>query len=487
MQNKNEKLGAKKPAKNDINSVGLGQPMPQNAGLEQAVLGAMMLDSSAYLAVQSGGFALNETDFYSERHAAIWVAMEQLGTASHPIDLLTVSDRLGKNGMIEAIGGAYYLVELTNRIASSANVEFHAQVLKTLSIRRGLIQRCSAAITAAYDSTIDALDTLDFAQLEIASLSNFVGKQQVDLGKLTLELYDASTRPELYKKPTPTGFFDLDNSLEGGIFDDDYITLLAGRPGSGKTAFALGMVYEKMKQGLPVAFFSYEMTAETLLRRLWAIHTEIDHARIRKQQLMECEKPQLLNARNWFAERQHLLNIFDCTGMTLGVLIAKIRKAKSDGIVDIYIDHFGEIPRVAGQQEEQSNETKILALRDTAKAFNLRICLLAQFRKAGNGLLNMRPQMSDIKGNSRISECVSIILFLHKELGEDGGEKMMVIREKCRNAQTGDVEMGYNGSCYKWESLGLGSDIMPENGRANSDKSDEETSIFATFDSWVGE
>jgi replicative DNA helicase len=248
--------------------------------------------------------------------------------------------------------------------------------------------------------------------------------------------------------PTATGFYGLELLLEGGIYPDDNITLLGGRPGSGKTAFALGLVLNKLRAGVPVAFFSYEMTAKTLLRRLWSIFTEIDHARIRKQQIADFEIAQLEAARIWFEERAHLLQIYECTDMPLPILLAKIRKCKSDGIDEIYIDHFDEIPKPEAVQIEEFNAKKIRALRNAAKTFSMRFIILIQFRKAGNGAVDSRPVLSDIKGSSVISECCSIALFLHEQ---DGAR--MVIAEKARNAKVADIEMEYNGSCYQWVSV----------------------------------
>jgi replicative DNA helicase len=437
-----------KQQKNKTIQPQLSQPMPANVKAEEAVLGALIVDGSAYLGIQSSSFALSAADFHSENHKHIWRAIESLGSANVPTDLVGVCSALTKLGLIETVGGAFYIVELTNRVASAANVEFHAAILKQYAIRRGVIISCYASMAAAYDETADAIDTLGAAQNELAEISNSFGQNKVDLSELSLALYQSATNENYLELPTATGFYGLDLLLEGGIYPDDNITLLGGRPGSGKTAFALGLVLNKLRAGVPVAFFSYEMTAKTLLRRLWSIFTEIDHARIRKQQIADFEIAQLEAARIWFEERAHLLQIYECTDMPLPILLAKIRKCKSDGIDEIYIDHFDEIPKPEAVQIEEFNAKKIRALRNAAKTFSMRFIILIQFRKAGNGAVDSRPVLSDIKGSSVISECCSIALFLHEQ---DGAR--MVIAEKARNAKVADIEMEYNGSCYQWVSV----------------------------------
>jgi replicative DNA helicase len=440
-----KKAAPKKAAQEKPN---LTSPMPANIKAEETVLGAIIIDAAAYLTIQSSSFALNIADFHSQSHQHIWRAIEALGSENKPIDLITVCAKLTTLGLINDVGGAFYIVELTNRIASAANIEYHAQILKQYSIRRGVILNCYAAMAAAYDETEDAIETLGTAQQKLSEISNGFGQNKVNLSELSLELYRSATDNNFLEMPIPTGFYGLDLLLEGGIYPDDNITLLGGRPGSGKTAFALGLVLNKLRAGVPVVFFSYEMTAKTLLRRLWSIFTEIDHARIRKQQLTEYEKVQLSAAMIWFEERAHLLQIFDCTGMPLQILLAKITKAKMDGINEIYIDHFGEIPKPLGTNEEEYNELKIRSMRNTAKALDMRFTVLIQFRKLSNGATQTKPVLSDIKGSSAISECCSVALFLHEEQGIK-----TVIAEKARNAKTADIPMEYNGSCYQWESI----------------------------------
>lgn len=458
------------PAKPNLTS-----PMPANIKAEETVLGAIIVDAAAYLTIQSSSFALNMADFHSQSHQHIWRAIESLGSENKPIDLVSVCEKLTNLGVISDVGGAFYIVELTNRVASAANIEYHAQILKQYAIRRGVILNCYAAMTAAYDETEDAIETLGTAQQKLSEISNGFGQNKVNLSDLSLELYRSATDKNYLEMPIPTGFYGLDLKLEGGIFPDNNVTLLGGRPGSGKTAFALGLVLNKLRAGIPVVFFSYEMTAKTLLRRLWAIFTEIDHARIRKQQLAEFEQEQLLAAMKWFEERAHLLQIFDCTGMPLQILLAKITKAKMDGIDEIYIDHFGEIPKPIGANEEEYNALKIRSMRDTAKVLSMRFTVLIQFRKLSNGATQTKPILSDIKGSSAISECCSVALFLH----EDNGVRTVII-EKARDAQTSEIDMVYNGFCYQWESVEK-SDEVGGHAQPIRDTEAQQNTVFFDF------
>lgn len=426
----------------------LGQPMPSDERLEAAVLGAMLIDSTCFFMIQTSAFALNQFDFYNDRHAKIWEAICKLGIEQKPIDLLTATAELSKMGYIEAVGGGYYLVELTNRVASTANVEFHVSMLKLLSVRRSIIEQCYAAASAAYQPEIDPLDTLGEVQRGLADISNLMGKSAVDAGELAQLVFDKSTVKDMISLPTKTGFCGLDKSLGGGIYEDDFLTLLGGRPGSGKTAFLLGLALEKIKVGKPVAIFSYEMPAATLMLRLYAAFTTITAQDLRSQNLDNAQLFKIGAAKDWFMQRAHLLHIFDCEGMDLGLLAAKIAKAKMDGIEDIYIDHFGEIPNPVKGNEEEGNALKIRTLRNLGKSMLLRITILVQLRKPSNGATAVRPTLSDIKGSSVISESAANIFLLHEE---DGVREVLI--DKCRNSGVGEVEMLYRGEFYKWESL----------------------------------
>ncbi|HSG68731.1 MAG TPA: DnaB-like helicase N-terminal domain-containing protein, partial [Bacteroidales bacterium] len=250
-----------------------GRVPPQATDLEEAVLGAIMLEKDALTAVID---VLKPEVFYKEAHQEIFKAIVELFNKSEPVDILTVVNQLKSDGKLDLIGGAYYISQLTNRVASSANVEYHSRIILQKYIQRELIRVSSEIIRDAYEDTTDVFDLLDKAEQNLFAVSERnIRRQQ---GEMHLLMQDAIRDIEAAKdadtkmRGVPSGFTELDRITNG--FQRSDLIILASRPGMGKTAFALTLARNMaVDHGKPIAIFSLEMSSVQLVTRLISAET----------------------------------------------------------------------------------------------------------------------------------------------------------------------------------------------------------------------
>jgi replicative DNA helicase len=257
-----------------------GKVMPQALQLEEAVLGALMLDTEAFSIVSD---ILKPESFYADQHQLIYKAIVRLFESSNPVDLLTVTESLKKAGDLDAAGGGYYMVELTHRVASAANIEYHARILQQKSIQRQIISASTNAIRDAYEDTTDVFDLLDRSETALFKISQ--GKSVSSgtiIGSLAHQAVMFAEKATEMQGLTgvPSGLTSLDR-FTGGFQDSDLI-IVAARPGMGKTAAVLTFARNAAKEfGKPVAFFSLEMPETQLGQRLTAAEAGVNIQRLR--------------------------------------------------------------------------------------------------------------------------------------------------------------------------------------------------------------
>lgn len=237
----------------------IGKIPPQASDVEQVVLGAMMLEKDALN--NTINLVTRET-FYDPRHQYIYSAMQELFGNTKPVDLITVTEQLQKNGELEAAGGVAYLAQLTNRIASSAHIEFHARIIIQKHLKRELIKVSSEIIRDAYDDTVDIFDLLNTAesnlfQISESNMTKQASTMQSIVGQAITEIEKARNTPDGISG-TPSGFHDLDKITSGWQKSD--MVVIAARPGMGKTALVLSMARNTaVDYNMGVAVFSLEM------------------------------------------------------------------------------------------------------------------------------------------------------------------------------------------------------------------------------------
>lgn len=451
--------------RNVIASPEYGKIQPQAVDLEEAVLGALMLDKEALTDVID---ILKKDSFYKEDHQVIFEAIVDLFQKSEPIDILTVTQELKRRGQLEVVGGPFYIAQLTNRVASSANVEFHARIIAQKHIQRELIKISSDTIKQAYDETIDVFDLLDSAEAKLFEVAEGnIRKSYEDMNKL---LHKAIKQLEAISKMdgtsgVPTGFANLDR-VTGGFQKSDMV-VMAARPGMGKTAFVLSMARNAAvdyKKG--VAIFSLEMSSLQLVNRLIANETEISGEKLKKGNLAPYEWEQL-NARIGKLTNAPIY-INDTPGLSVFELRAQCRRLKAEKDIQMVIIDYLQLMTTAADgkgNREQEISTISRAIKGIAKELDIPVIALSQLSRAvetRGG--DKRPQLSDLRESGAIEQDADMVMFIYRpeyysitadEEGNSTQGLAELIIAKHRNGSTEDVKVRFLNHLAKfvnWDS-----------------------------------
>ena len=439
-------------ADGDASALMFGKVMPQAIGLEEAVLGAIMLDKDGLPSVIE---ILKKETFYVPAHQEIYEVMLMLFEKSQPIDLLTVHEYLKKIEKIDEVGGINYLMELTNKVASAANVEFHARIVVQKYIQRELIRVSTNTIKDSFEDTKDVFELLDESEkglYEITDKNLNTGFERVGViaRKAQDEITAASQNTEGLTG-VPTGFTELDKMTSGWQKSD--LIILAARPGMGKTAFALSLAQNAAKAGKAVAIFSLEMSNLQLVQRLIAMESEIDSHKLRNGQLEEYEWEKLHAA----VEKMTDVPIFvdDTPGINIFELRAKCRRLKNNHNIEMimidYLQLMNGAPNKGGSNREQEISQISRALKGLAKELNVPVISLSQLSIAvetRGG--DKRPQLSDLRESGAIEQDADIVSFIYRpdyyELEEDFDapkDEAEIIIQKHRNGSLGSVKLRF--------------------------------------------
>lgn len=405
-----------KGSKNKIISLEKGKLPPQALDLEEAVLGAMMIDKKGIDDVID---ILSPEVFYKESHQLIYEAIYTLFQNSEPTDLLTVSNQLRKAGHIDLVGGDYYLVNLTQKVSSSAHIEFHARIILQKFIQRKLITISSEIIEEAYDDTIDVFDLLDDAETKLFEVTQGNLKKGSEtaeglVSQAIRKIEEISNKSGL--SGIPTGFNKLDALTSGWQASD--LVILAARPGMGKTAFVLSMTKNMaIDFNVPVALFSLEMSSVQLITRMISSVTGISSGKLRKGNL-ERHEWELLNVKVKDLSRAPIY-IDDTPSLSIFDLRAKARRlASQHGIKIIVIDYLQLM--TAGSQKGSGNREQEIStisrnLKALAKELNIPVIALSQLSRAvetRGG--SKRPLLSDLRESGAIEQDADIVSFIFR-------------------------------------------------------------------------
>ena len=443
-----------------------GKVQPQALPLEEAILGALMLDKDALPLVLD---ILRTESFYSDAHQLIYHAITTLFEKSYPVDLLTVTEELKKSGELEAAGGAFYLVELTSRVASSANIEFHARIVAQKQIQRALIKVSTQIIRDAYEGTTDVFMLLDSAEKGLFDITqNNLSRQYESMGELTsktMKILEALKNKKDGLTGVPTGFTALDRLTSGWQPSD--LIIVAARPGMGKTSFALALArnaaidFEK-----PVAIFTLEMSSTQLVQRLISMEAEISSQKLRNGKLEEYEWQQLQSTIERMSEVP--LFIDDTPGINIFELRAKCRRLKMQHDIQmVVIDYLqlmsGGIDGSRNSNREQEISSISRSLKGLAKELNVPVIALSQLSRAvevRGG--TKRPQLSDLRESGAIEQDADIVSFIYRpeyyQINEDdSGQSLKGIAEiiiaKHRNGPLDNVKLRFTDQFAKFEEL----------------------------------
>lgn len=393
----------------------LGKLPPQAIELEEAVLGAMMLEATA---VNSVIDVLRSESFYKEANRAIYKSISELFNESEPVDILTVTERLRKNGDLQLVGGASGVARLTSRVASTANIEAHARIIAQKHIQRELIRVSSIITTKAFEETTDVLDLLDEAESKLFDVAQGNIRRSYesmkDVMKKALEEIDNARNQDGGVSGIPSGFAGIDK-VTGGFQRSDMV-VIAARPGMGKTAFVLSMARNvTVDHGIPVALFSLEMSSIQIVQRLISSETEISSDKFRKGTLEDHEYTQLHERIGKLSKAP--LFIDDTPALSVFELRAKCRRLKaSSGIEMVIIDYLQLMSAGSDKgNREQEISTISRSIKSIAKELDIPIIALSQLsRSVETRGGDKRPMLSDLRESGAIEQDADLVAFIYR-------------------------------------------------------------------------
>ena len=428
---------------------------PQSVELEQAVLGALMLEMDAIIDVQE---YLSVDTFYSEEHRIIFKAIQDLSFEMKAIDLYTVTERLKAQKELTKVGGAAYLAELTQRVATAAHVEFHAKIIAQKYVQRELIRSATEIQRRSYDEEVDVTELIGFAEQEIFKVSEGNVKRSVlsasDILHKALKQIEAAAKTAGEYNGVRSGFTDIDSITLGWQPSD--LIIIAARPSMGKTAFVLTMARNMAVEfKTPVAFFSLEMSSVQLMNRLIVAETQLNPKDLRTGNLSPAQWSHL--------EKQTIdlgrapLYIDDTPALSVYEFRSKARRLKTQHDIRLIIIDYLQLMTAASAETRGNREQEVSLISRTLKAIakelDVPIIALSQLsRNVENRGGSKRPQLSDLRESGAIEQDADVVAFIHRPeyygltTNEDGlstAGMAEIIIAKHRNGEVTDVPLRF--------------------------------------------
>ena len=417
---------------------------PNDPELEEVVLGGMLITQqgvSEFVEVVKG-----TNIFYNSKNALIYDAILSLYKSSQAVDLMTVRSELQKTGKLKEAGGGSYLVELTEKVSSSAHMQYHAMLLMQLYVKRKSIEVGNTLADNAYDEDTDIFELLDNSYKELDKVSDWLSiKQPKDIGDYLTEVL----KPKSERAGVPTAVRDINLKLNG--YQPSDLVIIAGRPAMGKTAYALSDALHQARLGYPVGIFSLEMSARQLTARLFANYSRIDSNKLAFGSLTQSEMDVAVSLRPSFNKLP--LYIDDEPFLTLLSLKIKAKKwVRERKVKIIYIDYLQLISNnQKGRTRDQEISEISRTLKGLAKELDIPIIALSQLSRGVETRADKRPMLSDLRESGAIEQDADNVLFLYRpeyygipqwEDGSPTANEVEVIISKFRNGTTGGIITG---------------------------------------------
>lgn len=430
-----------------------GKLPPHALELEQAVLGAMLIDKNSFNIIVE---ILKVESFYDPKHQHIFQAAIDLYDKGDPIDLIRINSQLRTNETLDSAGGAYYITSLTNRVTSSVNVEYHARIVAEKHIQREMIRVGNEMLEKAYEESTDALELMDDVQRKIFEVSekNIKNKTQSisDVIKKAIDRLEKMKTDDTGLSGIGTGLKELDKMTSG--FQNSNLIIVAARPGMGKTALALTIARNAAVQfGKSVAFFSLEMSGIELVTRLMSLESEINSYKFKSNNLDERDWERLNEKINNLSNAN--LFIDETPGLSVFELKAKCRRLKAQSHVDMVMVDYLQL-----MKGDRDNNTKIReqeisyisrSLKELAKELDIPVIALAQLsRQVEQQAMNKRPMLSHLRESGSIEQDADQVMFIYRpekykidffddEQTISSKGRAEIILEKNRHGNTGSV------------------------------------------------
>ena len=421
---------------------------PHSAEAEQSVIGALLLDKDAVIAVAE---FLSPENFYDDRHRQIYEAALELYEERVPIDVLTVAERLKKDKALKRIGGAAYLAELANKVPTAAHVEHYGKIVKDQSTKRSLMAAASKLVELSLDEGLAADELLDKAEAEVFALT------QKHLSQAFAPVRDALAESfdrldELHKQAeglrgAPTGFKDLDDTLAG--MQRSNLLILAARPGVGKTSLALNIAQNlAVEHKQKVGFFSLEMSKEELVDRLLVSQADIDAWRLKTGKLSEDDFTKLSNAMGELAEAP--LYIDDTPALSILEMRTKARRLQVEYGLDLLVVDYLQLARSRQLENRVQEVSEIsMGLKNLARELKIPVLAVSQLSRAVEQRGTKRPQLADLRESGSIEQDADVVMFLWRE-NEDDVENINLEIAKHRNGPLRSLKLFFKGDRIKF-------------------------------------
>lgn len=427
---------------------------PHSVESEQSILGSILLDKDAMITVTE---TIRPDDFYKEAHKIIYECMIKLSNKNEPIDLITLTEELRRQGHLDDIGGITYITSLSTIVPTTSNVKYYADIVKEKSVLRKLIKASNDIINLGYDGSTKIEDVLDKAEKKIFDISQ--EKASDDFKSINSVLMDAYDMIEhLYTNKTEmtgitTGFTDLNKKINGMQRTD--LLLIAARPAMGKTAFSLNLVQNAALKGdASVAVFSLEMSKEQLVQRMLSSQSNVELSKLKTGKLGENDWPRIIDAMAVLSNAK--IHIDDTPGIKISELRSKCRKLKIEQGLDLILIDYLQLMEGEGNNESRQQEISKISrsLKVIAKELNCPVVALSQLSRAPEQRADHRPMLSDLRESGAIEQDADIVMFLYRDeyYHPDSDRKNIgeVIIAKNRHGETGAVELVWLGEVQKF-------------------------------------
>lgn len=434
----------------------IGKLPPQNTGIEEAILGALMIERDALNEVID---IVHPNHFYKEGNRAVFEAILELYANNKPIDILTVTDTLKKAGKLELAGGAFNVTEMTSRVSSADNIEYHSRIIIEQSMKRDLIAMSSTVLKDSYDETTDVFDILSSVDKSVSDLTNTINPGSVrsakNLYKSTIERIEAASKMPDGITGIPSGYSKLDKITAG--WQDSDLIIIGARPSMGKTDLAINLSFNAALHGYKTALFSLEMSENQIMDRLMSINYEIDRGDIKRGKLQDYEWEKIVHINNKAFD--NFLIADEPVLSTLG-LRAKCRRLKAkEGIQLIVLDYLQLMKSdIHGSTNDKIGDIS-RTLKLVAKELGIPVIALSQLSRAvetRGG--DKRPMLSDLRDSGSVEQDADIVMFPYRPIyygitsREDGSSTQQLMEldvAKNRNGKVDTVDLKYLGKYGK--------------------------------------
>jgi len=463
----------KRPAYEPIRQDPTGKLPPRDTDLEEVVIGALMLEKDAYMNVSD---ILTPDAFYDPVNAKIYDAICTLGFNQRPIDMMTVTEQLRQNGELENVGGAVHITELTARVYSAANIEYHAKIIAQKYLARRLISFASKIEADAFDESNDVDDLLQAAEGQLFEISQTHLKREVTqidpVINLAIEQIQTAANAESGLSGLQTGYHGLDKMTSGWQASD--LIIIAARPAMGKTAFVLSMAKNmSVDYSIPIAIFTLEMANVQLLKRLLSNVADLEGEKIKAGNLTD-EEWNRLNTRLRGVYGAPLY-LDETPGLSITELRTKARRlVREHGVKMIMIDYL-QLMNATGMKfgsREQEVSTISRSLKALAKELNIPIIALSQLNRSTETREDKRPVLSDLRESGAIEQDADMVCFIHRPEyytrstedaeGNDIRGKAELIIAKHRSGAVGTVDLRFVSKFARFENWEEGYQMMRE-------------------------